>query len=105
MFHEYFDLHVAGLMIACMRETYGKPLSSYMKSEKLSLRSSQPNLFRMQNPGSKFLLECIESRKKQVNKHFFFGYTYRNEFTNVSRYELSKANCNSNTILNNYVKI
>lgn len=74
MFHEYFDLHVAGLMIACMRETYGKPLSSYMKSEKLSLRSSQPNLIRMQNPGSKFLLACIESRKKQVNKHLFWIY-------------------------------
>lgn len=72
MFHEYFDLHVAGLIIACMRETYGKALSSYMKSEKLSLRSSQPNLFRMQNPGSKFLL--LKAGKKQVNKHLFWIY-------------------------------
>lgn len=45
MIHEYFDLHVAGLMVACVRETYGKSLPSYMKSEKeKSLRSCQPNL-------------------------------------------------------------
>lgn len=59
--------YIPDLMVACMRETYGKPLSSYMKSEKeLSLRSSQPNLSGTQNPGSKFLLACMESRKKQV---------------------------------------
>nr|XP_034314958.1 uncharacterized protein LOC109618740 isoform X1 [Crassostrea gigas] len=59
--------YIPDLIVACMRETYGKPLSNYMKSEKeLSLRSSQPNLSGTQNPGSKFLLACMESRKKQV---------------------------------------
>lgn len=76
LIHEYFDLHVADLMVACMRETYRKPLSNYMKSEKeRSLRSSQPNLSGTQNPGSKFLLECMESRKKQVNMHLYFGFS------------------------------
>lgn len=76
MIHEYFDLHVAGLMVACVRETYGKSLPSYMKSEKeKSLRSCQPNLSGTQIPGSKFLLPCMGSRKKQVNKHLYFGST------------------------------